>query len=111
MVHAQQAHLERAWALLRKGCSGAAKVGHIWIRSAGVHEGKVLRAMFNKLVSHAQTMIGMHAAMAYWQTAAIHACIDTWREATEDAKRRLRLLRGALSHHSSVLLQAVVKEW
>ena len=107
----EQAHLERAFKQLRKGATGVARVAHVWIRAAGVHQDKVVRACLNRLLSHAQSMIHAQAAMAYWRNAAIHACLDHWAFLTKDAHRTLRLLRGALSHHASVLLQAIMKEW
>ena len=107
----EQAHLKRAFKQLRKGATGVARVAHVWIRAAGVHQDKVVRACLNRLLSHAQSMIHAQAAMAYWRNAAIHACLDHWAFLTKDAHRTLRLLRGALSHHASVLLQAIIKEW
>ena len=60
---------------------------------------------------YAEKLIGIQAAIGYWKAAAIRACLLTLHRHAGTRTRQLRLIRGALSHHASVLLQAVVKEW
>ena len=110
-LRGEAAHLERAFAQMRKGCTGAARAGHLLMRSAGLDDKKRVRAAFNRLVSHAQKLVGVMAAVGYWRAGAIRACLLTLYRFAQARSRHLRLIRGALSHHSSVLLQAVLKEW
>ena len=70
-----------------------------------------MRAFFGKLMRYAEKLIGIQAAIGYWKAAAIRACLLTLHRHAGTRTRQLRLIRGALSHHASVLLQAVVKEW
>ena len=79
--------------------------------AAGLDMNKRIRACFNRIVAHAQHMIGLQAAVAFWRNAMMWAAIRTLAHHSAEQKRTLRLLRGALSHHASVLLQAIVKEW
>lgn len=63
-LQGETAHLEYAWGRMRKGCGGAAKVGHRLMTAAGLDMNKRRRAAFNRLVMHAHSLIGLqvHAA-------------------------------------------------
>ena len=58
-LRGEQSHLEHAWRQLRKGCSGMARVGHRLMTAAGLDLEKRRRASYNRLVAHAQHMIGL----------------------------------------------------
>ena len=51
------------------------------------------------------------AAVGFWRTMKIRAALCSLSEFALNATRTRRLLRRSLSHHGSVLMQAVFKEW
>jgi hypothetical protein len=110
-LQGETAHLEYAWGRMRKGCGGAAKVGHRLMTAAGLDMNKRRRAAFNRLVMHAHSLIGLQAAVGFWRTMKIRAALCSLSEFALNATRTRRLLRRSLSHHGSVLMQAVFKEW
>ena len=63
------------------------------------------RAAFNLLVAHAHALIGLQAAIGFWVTAQTRGALRHMHGVAMATSRKLRLLRSALSHHASVLLQ------
>ena len=49
--------------------------------------------------------------MAFWRNANLRQAVRSLAEHAATQTRTVRLLRGALSHHAGVLLQAVIREW
>ena len=109
-MQGESAHLRHAWKQLRKQSGGAAKFGSAWREAAGLDQGKRLRRAFVRMLSYATAMGTMYASMAFWRNAELKSAICGWRQTVADRLRMLQLLRRSLSHHSSVLLQALIKE-
>ena len=108
-MQGDKAHLEHAFKQLGEGASGADKFGHRLITAMGLDLEKRQRAAFNRLVSHAHSVVTVMAAIKWWRNAKIRTAIRLLNEHAVTEVRKQRLLGGALSHHSGVLLQMVVK--
>ena len=110
-LQGDKAHMQHAFRQFQKQSKGMGKFGAAWREAAGLDIVKQVRRAFTRMLSHAAATGAMRAAVGYWRQAKIRTCLLKWSETVREGQRRLQLLRRSLSHHSNVLLQAVLKEW